>query len=104
MKKNYTRMNGDQLASATREFDRERPPRFRAPPRGAKRRHDAVIAGIKRRRGRPRIGAGARRVQITMERSLLDSADGFARAHGLTRSELIARCLITIVARKRKSG
>src|SRR2546421_7536625 len=99
MKKPYTRMNADELARATSEFDTEREPRFLPPPAAEKHRHDVLMRKIKRRRGRPRIGAGARRVQITMERSLLDRADHFARAHGLSRSELIARCLLPVLSR-----
>lgn len=47
----------------------------------------------KRKPGRPKVGAGSRRVQITMEQRLLGRADQFAREKGMTRSELIARSL-----------
>jgi len=101
MKKSVTnKMNISQLARATREFDLEHEPRFLAPPAAEKRRHDTLIRKIKRRRGRPRVGEGAQRVQITMERSLLSQADRFARANGLSRSELIALCLTPVIAKK----
>ena len=47
----------------------------------------------KRKRGRPQIGGGAKRVFITVECSLLKRSDAYARKHGLTRSALIARGL-----------
>ena len=100
MKKHHARLNAAELARATREFDREREPAFLPPPPAEKRRHDALMRAVKRRRGRPRVGAGSKRVQITMERSLLNQADRFARSHGLSRSELIAQCLISVVSRK----
>jgi hypothetical protein len=100
VKKPYTRMNAKELARATHEFDAEREPAFLPPPEEEKRRHDKLVRKIKRGRGRPRVGSGARRVQITMERSLLSDADRFARSHGLSRSELIARCLKSVVSRK----
>lgn len=100
MKTRHIDMNITELARATREFDRAGEPRFLRPPAAEKRRHDALIRRIKRRRGRPRVGAGARRIQITIERGLLSKTDQFARAHGLSRSELIAQCLTPIVAKK----
>jgi len=45
---------------------------------------------IQRKMGRPRIGKGAARVNVTIERGLLAQADRFARQQGMTRAELIA--------------
>ena len=47
--------------------------------------------------GRPRIGRGAKRVLITVERGLLQRADSYARKHGLNRSELIAKGLASVI-------
>ena len=99
-RKPFAKMNADQLAEATREFDGEFEPTFQRPPAPEKRRHDAVLQKIKRGRGRPRAGAGVRRVQITMERTLLEGVDHYARENGLSRSELIARCLRPVVSRR----
>jgi hypothetical protein len=44
----------------------------------------------RRKRGRPRVGGGARRVLVTIESSLLRRSDIFADQHGLTRSAVIA--------------
>jgi hypothetical protein len=43
--------------------------------------------------GRPRVGQGAKKLQISMEMGLLKRVDSYARAHGLSRSDLIARSL-----------
>jgi hypothetical protein len=45
---------------------------------------------LKRKLGRPMIGKGTTNISVSMERELLKKADSFARAHGLSRSELIA--------------
>ncbi len=52
-----------------------------------------------RKRGRPKIGAGAKRIQVTMERRLLKKVDQYARQHQMSRAELLA-----IAARKVLAG
>lgn len=100
MSKNYTKMTPKELAAATRQFDVGTDPRFLKPPPEEKRRHDSAMRRIKRRRGRPRVGVGSSRVQITLEGSLLKQADQFARARGISRSELIADGLLLAMRRK----
>lgn len=89
-----------KLEELAREFDPERERQFLSPPPSEKRRHDSLVRQIKRRRGRPRIGKGAKRVQITVEGALLKSVDRFARARGISRSELISQGLRLAMARK----
>jgi hypothetical protein len=48
--------------------------------------------------GRPRIGAGAKRINITVEQTLLKKADAYARQHGLTRAAVVAEGLRRIIA------
>jgi len=50
------------------------------------------------RPGRPRIGLGARRINISMEQGLLSKADRFARKHKLTRAKLIADSVKAYIA------
>jgi hypothetical protein len=52
------------------------------------------------RRGRPKKppGTKAARVLFTIEPALLKQADQFARSHGLTRAELIATGLRTVMS------
>jgi hypothetical protein len=48
--------------------------------------------------GRPRVGAGAKRINITVEQTLLTKADAYARRHGLSRAAVVAKGLKKIVA------
>ncbi|QOV90657.1 type II toxin-antitoxin system HicB family antitoxin [Humisphaera borealis] len=50
----------------------------------------ALHARIRRKAGRPKIGKGAERINVTVERGLLSEADRFAKKMGITRAELIA--------------
>jgi hypothetical protein len=58
----------------------------------------------KTRRGRPRVGLGAEKIRISVERGLLRAADAFAKQNGLTRSELVARGLRTVLVAAGYSG
>jgi hypothetical protein len=96
MRKKYWEMNRAELAAATAEFDQE----FiadKAPPMTPAERAEERRA---RRRGRPRIGKGAQKIHITLERGLVKQADRFARQNGWGRSELIARALAAVISRK----
>jgi hypothetical protein len=50
------------------------------------------------RAGRPKIGRGSKRINISMERGLLGTADRFARKHGMTRARLIAESVQAFVS------
>lgn len=88
--KPYDQMNAAELAAATREYDEEFGADRRARPLTARQRALHRRAA-KRGRGRPRVGKGAAKLYISMERGLLKRADAFARRAGISRSELIAR-------------
>jgi len=47
--------------------------------------------------GRPRVGAGAKRINITVEKTLLDKADAYARRYGLSRAAVVAQGLKALV-------
>jgi hypothetical protein len=53
----------------------------------------------KRKGGRPRIGRGAARVLVSIERGLLEDADAFARRRCMTRSELFSRGVKAVLAK-----
>jgi len=93
-KKSYPKMTTAELEEATREYDRpgNRPKFSKAPPR-LKATHDRIVKAIRAKRGRPIVGAGAQRIQVTFERGLLTRADAYARRHGLTRAQLLARAV-----------
>jgi metal-responsive CopG/Arc/MetJ family transcriptional regulator len=54
---------------------------------------------LKRKRGRPRIGLGFRRISVSMERDLLRRVTELARKRGLSRSKLFALVLEQEVTR-----
>jgi len=87
-------MNRKQLKEATREYDREFIPTTPLTDTMKKRLREA-----KARRGRKPIGQGSKRILITVERGLLQEADSFAHRQGVSRSELIAKGLKTILAK-----
>ena len=92
--KPYDQMTTAELAEATREYDA---------PFVALRESKPLTPSMRRmhrraaKRGRPRIGKGAAKLYISMERGLLKQADNFAKAHGMTRSELIANGVRAII-------
>jgi len=52
----------------------------------------------KRGGGRPRVGRGAQRVLLSIERGLLEQADEFAQRQHMTRSELFSRGVKAVLA------
>jgi len=93
-RKKYVEMNVADLEQATKRYDEDFIFKKGQPLSGEdKKRHARA-----RKPGRPRIGLGAEKVRITIERGLLREADSFARTRGMSRSELIARGLRAILA------
>lgn len=52
---------------------------------------------MRRGAGRPRIGAGAMKISVSIERSLMHRADAYAKTHGLKRSELVATGIANLI-------
>jgi hypothetical protein len=97
--KPYWEMNTRELAEATKEFDEPFViDRGRPLNRAERERHRRAA---KRGRGRPRIGKGSERINITIERGLLAKADAVGKREKIGRSELIARSLRLLL---RKAG
>jgi hypothetical protein len=93
LKKPFWEMTTAELREATRHYDREELGLPGKPLTSFDRKlHDQ--AGL---RGRPRVGLGAQKVQISVERGLLHKADATARRLRMSRSELIARALQTVL-------
>jgi hypothetical protein len=57
-----------------------------------------TLAKAANKDGRPRIDAGAQRINITVERALLKTVDAYARKHGLSRAAVVAEGLRKLVA------
>jgi hypothetical protein len=49
-----------------------------------------IQAAMRRRPGRPKLGKGVKKVSISIERSLMDEVDAYAKSHKMKRSELFA--------------
>ena len=91
----YGAMTAEELEAESAKLDRElildasRPlsPRLRA-----------KLGKARRKRGRPRVGKGAQRVLVTIERGLLGEADALARKLRISRAQVIARGLRAVLA------
>lgn len=57
-----------------------------------------ALACAARKGGRPPIGAGAKRINITVEQTLLRHADAYARQKGLSRAAVVAEGLKRLLA------
>lgn len=84
----YGRMTAAELDAEVAQYDLENVETF---PLTAdmKAQHNRA----KKKRGRPKIGKGAKDVMISVEKDLLKLADAYAKKNRLTRSELFARGL-----------
>ncbi len=91
----YRRMKTDELAAATAEFDREMVVSKSRPLTAAERR---TWETSRRKPGRPRRGAGAKVISVSVERGLLTRSDALARRLGISRAALIERGLKHLLA------
>jgi hypothetical protein len=89
-KKKYWEMNADELQDATKQYDHEFVAMDEIRPMTKTARAIQARALKKGRLGRPQVGEGSDRINVTIERGLLNRADAFARSHNLTRAKLIA--------------
>jgi len=58
---------------------------------------DKALHARARKRGRPRIGKGAKTIALTMELGLLRRADAQAKREGISRAQLVARGLQAVL-------
>ena len=90
----FMEMTDEQRDAEVAQFDEEI---LGLPGKALTKSERALLRQAKRKGGRPRVGQGAKRVLITVEKGLLKKADTYARNNGLTRSELIARGLRSVI-------
>jgi hypothetical protein len=88
-------MSASELAQATKEFDQPFIFEKARPMTSAERAEERML-----RRGRPRIGKGARKISISLEGDLLKKTDAMAKKKGVNRSELIARFVMVGLTRR----
>ena len=53
----------------------------------------ALMARMRKKAGRPKVGQGSKLVAVTIEKGLLTRADAYAKEHAMKRTELIAQGL-----------
>lgn len=88
------------LEALTRDLDRE----FVADKFGSLSAADRrTWKQAKRKRGRPRVGAGSKVVSISIERGLLARADRLAKKLGTSRARLVAMGLEQMLSKPRRA-
>jgi hypothetical protein len=95
--KRYQDMTTAELRKATKEFDQEFIAEKARPMNAAERIRNRQL---RRRRGRPRVGLGAEKINVCLERNLLASVNRLAKEKGIGRSALIAQALALVMGRK----
>ena len=80
-----------------REIEAETPQQRLARSRPLNAREREQWRRFKKKAGRPKIGSGTKNVSVSLERDLLRAADRFAKRHGMSRSQLIAQGVKTII-------
>jgi hypothetical protein len=96
-KKRFQDMNLAELRKATKEFDQEFIADKARPMNAAEQKRDRQL---RRHRGRPRVGKGAEKINVCLERGLLESVNRLAKEKGIGRSTLIAQALASVIGRK----
>jgi hypothetical protein len=94
--KRYQDMTTAELREATKEFDQEFIAEKARPMNAAEKARDRQL---RRRRGRPRIGKGAEKINVCLEPDLLASFNRLAKQMGIGRSALIAQALAEVTGR-----
>jgi hypothetical protein len=100
MKKNSKHpeeMSALELARATKRFDRSF---VFEKARSMTQAERAQERGLRRGRGRPRIGKGVRKISISLESDLVRETDALAKKKGVNRSELIAGFVMAALRRR----
>ena len=88
-KKPFWEMTTAELREATKQYDREE----LGLPGKPLTAFDRKLHAEARRRGRPRVGMGAEKIRVSLERKLLSQTDAAAKRLHVNRSQLIARGL-----------
>lgn len=97
----YERMSAEQLRRATAAFDEEMAVAESRPLTAEER---AWWEKVRRRRGRPRRGRGAKVISVSIERELLAHSDALAKSLGISRGLLVERGLKAVLAAQGRLG
>ena len=88
---NFERMTDARREAFAKQYDREIPLSQTRPLTVAERKLFKRI--LNRGRGRPRIGKGAARINITIEKGLLGRVNAFSKRQKISRARMIAKGL-----------
>jgi Ribbon-helix-helix protein, copG family len=95
--KPYWEMNPQELAEATRDFDEPFVADQSRPLNPAER---DKWSRAKRKRGRPKVDQGFKRVSVSLEQGLLTRVTALAKKRRISRSALVAKALEQVLARE----
>jgi hypothetical protein len=95
--KPYWEMNLQELREATRDLEGDIDPK-RLKPLSPQMK--ALWERAKRKRGRPPVGEGSKVISLSVEKSLLQRSDSLAKKEGLTRAQLFARALESLLRKR----
>jgi hypothetical protein len=96
-RKPYWEMTGEELEAATKDLDAPLVVEASRPLTDSERRR---WKSLKKRRGRPRVGRGFKRISVSIERGLLGRVNALARKRRVNRSKLLALVLEEAIARE----
>jgi len=100
-RKPYDQMTTTELEAATAGYNKPwTGPGLPGKPLTAAQKARHRRAGARAKAGRPKIGAGAQIVPVSIERGLLAQADAFAQRHHLKRSKMVAEGLRLVMQRR----
>jgi hypothetical protein len=96
--KPYWKMNPTELSKATEQLDK---PFIVDESRPLTSAEQGQWERVRRKRGRPKIGKGFKRVSLSLEQDLLRRVTSLARKRRISRSRLIALVLTEALAAER---
>jgi hypothetical protein len=79
------------------EIERGTPEQRRAQSRPLNAAERARWKRVRNKVGRPRIGKGVKTIALSIEQGLLERADAYAGSHGISRAQVVARGLLSIL-------
>src|SRR5688572_12705631 len=94
-RKPYWEMSARELAAATKRFDAPMVVDESRPLTAAER---AQWNRVKRKRGRPKVGRGSKRVSLSIEKGLLKRITAYAKKKQVSRSGLVAEAFEKLLA------
>jgi hypothetical protein len=96
----FDALSAEEKERIFQEIERGTPEQRRAESRPLNAAERARWKRIKKKIGRPRIGKGVKTISLSMEGGLLERADAYAKALGISRAQLVARGLDIVMSNR----